>query len=150
MSQGAASPFVIQLNSLTVPTLITIFPTWQCNTNTNKPRHHHSPHPLTSSSLPQPHLDRTALCRLNDTELDKRYITQRDGLRQVVQDRAHAKVVGGQQLTGKALARLLQTLIAGEQCCWCLCSVCAFQKCRLKVCRHAQYTCVSSMSDCWC
>lgn len=64
------------------------------------------------NSLPQPHLDRTKLCELNDTELDQRYVTQRDGLRQVVQDRAHAKVVGGQQLTGKTLAQLLQSLIS--------------------------------------
>jgi len=62
-------------------------------------------------SLPQPHLDRTKLCELNDTQLDQRYVTQRDGLRQVVQARAKAKVVGGQQLTGKSLARLLQSLI---------------------------------------
>lgn len=62
-------------------------------------------------SLPQPHLDRTKLCGLNDSQLDKRYLTQRDGLRQVVEGRAKAKVVGGQQLTGKTLARLLQSLI---------------------------------------
>lgn len=62
-------------------------------------------------SLPQPHLDRTKLCELNDSQLDQRYVTQRNGLRQVVEDRTHAKVVGGQQLTGKTLARLLQSLI---------------------------------------
>jgi hypothetical protein len=62
--------------------------------------------------LPQPHLDRTKLCELDDSQLDKRYLTQRDGLRTVVQDRAKAKVVGGQQLTGKTLARLLQSLIS--------------------------------------
>lgn len=93
------------------------------------------PSPLTPYSLPQPHLDRTALCRLNDTELDKRYITQRDGLRQVVQDRAHAKVVGGQQLTGKALARLLQTLITGEHGWWCYAQSVHSQTCWVKMCR---------------
>jgi hypothetical protein len=62
-------------------------------------------------SLPQPHLDRTKLCELNDSQLDQRYVTQRNGLRQVVEDRTRAKVVGGQQLTGKTLARLLQSLI---------------------------------------
>lgn len=74
--------------------------------------------PCCLRSLQQPHLDRTKLCELNDTQLDQRYVTQRDGLRQVVQDRAHAKVVGGQQLTGKALARLLQSLITGERGEW--------------------------------
>lgn len=62
--------------------------------------------------MPQPHLDRTKLCELDDSQLDKRYVAQRDGLRTVVQDRAKAKVVGGQQLTGKTLARLLQSLIS--------------------------------------
>lgn len=73
---------------------------------------HTPPLPLFLCSLPQPHLDRTKLCELDDAQLDKRYVTQRDGLRTVVQDRAKAKVVGGQQLTGKTLARLLQSLIS--------------------------------------
>lgn len=66
----------------------------------------------TGFSLPQPHLDRTKLCDLADSELDQRYVTQRDALRQLVKQQARQKLVGGQPLTGKALANLLQTLVA--------------------------------------
>jgi len=34
----------------------------------------------TGFSLPQPHLDRTKLCELNDTDLDPKYVHQRDAL----------------------------------------------------------------------
>lgn len=66
----------------------------------------------TGFSLPQPHLDRTKLCELNDTELDQRYVKQRDALRTVVQRQAQQKLVGGQPLTGKTLGSLLQSLVA--------------------------------------
>lgn len=65
----------------------------------------------TGFSLPQPHLDRTKLCELNDTDLDQRYVRQRDALRQVIKHEAQQKLVGGQPLTGKTLARLLQSLV---------------------------------------
>lgn len=52
-------------------------------------------------SLPQPHLDRTRLCELSDSELDPKYVSQRDALKQLVLQQAGKKVVGGQELTGK-------------------------------------------------
>eukprot|EP00879_Flechtneria_rotunda_P018322 GHRR01019219.1.p1 GENE.GHRR01019219.1~~GHRR01019219.1.p1 ORF type:complete len:405 (+),score=112.09 GHRR01019219.1:767-1981(+) len=65
----------------------------------------------TGFSLPQPHLDRTKLCELNDTHLDPRYVQQRKALRELVQRQAQRKVVGGETMTGKQLAQLLQSLV---------------------------------------
>jgi hypothetical protein len=36
-------------------------------------------------SLAQPHLERTRLCELADSELDPKYVRQRDGLKTLVQ-----------------------------------------------------------------
>jgi hypothetical protein len=65
----------------------------------------------TGFSLPQPHLDRTRLCELNDTQLDQQYVKQRDALKLVVQQLAGQKAVGGKPLTGKELAALLHNLV---------------------------------------
>eukprot|EP00775_Hariotina_reticulata_P007219 gene7219-7432_t len=65
----------------------------------------------TGFSLPQPHLDRTRLCELNDTQLDQHYVKQRDALKLVVHHLAGQKAVGGKALTGKDLAALLQNLV---------------------------------------
>lgn len=65
----------------------------------------------TGFSLPQPHLDRTRLCELNDTQLDQQYVKQRDALKLVVQQLAGQKTVGGKALTGKELAALLHNLV---------------------------------------
>lgn len=66
----------------------------------------------TGFSLPQPHLDRTKLCELNDSQLEPSYVSQRDALKRLVLQQAAQKVVGGEALTGKRLAALLQSLIA--------------------------------------
>ena len=63
-------------------------------------------------SLPQPHLDRTKLCDLDDAELDPKYLHQRDALKEVVQQLVKRKVVGGSVLTGAQLADLLQSLVS--------------------------------------
>jgi hypothetical protein len=51
-------------------------------------------------SLPQPHLERTRLCELEDSELDPKYIRQRDGLRGLVTKLAQRKTVGPQAFGG--------------------------------------------------
>jgi hypothetical protein len=61
--------------------------------------------------LPQPHLDRTKLCDLDDSQLEPRYVSQRDGLRSLVRAQAVAKVVGGRARSGARLAGLLQSLV---------------------------------------
>ncbi|KAF6248953.1 guanylate-binding protein [Scenedesmus sp. NREL 46B-D3] len=66
----------------------------------------------TGFSLPQPHLDRTKLCELGDAQLEPKYVAQRDALKQLVLQQAGQKVVGGEVLTGKRLAALLQSLVA--------------------------------------
>lgn len=65
----------------------------------------------TGYSLPQPHLDRTRLCELADSELDPRYLRQRDGLRAVVMAMARRKVVGNRQFSGSQLSELLIDLV---------------------------------------
>ena len=57
-------------------------------------------------SLPQPHLDRTRLCELADSELDPRYLKQRDGLRATVARLARRKVVGDTEFSGRCAALL--------------------------------------------
>ncbi|GBF99137.1 hypothetical protein Rsub_12029 [Raphidocelis subcapitata] len=66
----------------------------------------------TGYSLPQPHLDRTRLCELDDSQLDPKYLKQRDGLRGVVAKLARRKTVGTQAFSGGQLADLLTDLIA--------------------------------------
>ena len=40
---------------------------------------------LAGYSLAQPHLERTRLCEMKDSELDPKYVAQREGLRKLVQ-----------------------------------------------------------------
>eukprot|EP00882_Tetradesmus_deserticola_P022407 GHRQ01024311.1.p1 GENE.GHRQ01024311.1~~GHRQ01024311.1.p1 ORF type:complete len:488 (+),score=152.10 GHRQ01024311.1:293-1756(+) len=65
----------------------------------------------TGFSLPQPHLDRTKLCDLADSQLEPSYVAQRDALKRLVLQQAAQKIVGGEVLTGKRLAALLQSLV---------------------------------------
>jgi hypothetical protein len=72
-------------------------------------------------SLPQPHLDRTKLCELNDSQLEPKYISQRDALKQLVLQQAGQKVVGGEVLTGEACC------CCDRQCCCCCCCCCCLR-----------------------
>ncbi|GER29728.1 guanylate-binding family protein [Striga asiatica] len=49
----------------------------------------------TAFSLPQPHLQRTKLCDMNDTELDPLYVKRRDQLKSVVSSIIRPKIVQG-------------------------------------------------------
>ena len=66
----------------------------------------------TGWSLSQPHLQRTRLCELQDSELDPKYIEQRDGLKALVQDLVRPKTFLGKRTTGKDLADLVSNLVA--------------------------------------
>lgn len=65
----------------------------------------------TGFSLPQPHLDRTRLCEMNDSMLEPRYVQQRDGLKSLVGQLAAPKIVGGKPFTGVDLAALLSSMV---------------------------------------
>uniref|UniRef100_A0A1D1ZYE9 GB1/RHD3-type G domain-containing protein n=1 Tax=Auxenochlorella protothecoides TaxID=3075 RepID=A0A1D1ZYE9_AUXPR len=62
--------------------------------------------------LPQPHLDRTALCGLADEELAPGYRTARAALEARVAAAAAPKLVRGRALDGAALARLIRDVVA--------------------------------------
>lgn len=62
-------------------------------------------------SLPQPHLERTHLCKLNDSQLEPAYVRQRDRLNELVHQLARPKVVGNQAFTGAQLADLIKSLV---------------------------------------
>jgi hypothetical protein len=49
----------------------------------------------TAYGLRQPHLERTRLCELADSELDPGYVRQRDGLKRLVRQLARPKMVEG-------------------------------------------------------
>lgn len=61
--------------------------------------------------LPQPHLDRTRLCELPDSELNPAYLSHREALRDHLHSTARAKTVRGAQLTGAGLANLIVALV---------------------------------------
>ncbi|KAG1661270.1 hypothetical protein FOA52_003728 [Chlamydomonas sp. UWO 241] len=65
----------------------------------------------TGWSLAQPHLDRIRLCELPDSELDPKYVAQRDGLQELVNQMAKPKIIGGQPSTGPVLAGLVGRLV---------------------------------------
>eukprot|EP00877_Chromochloris_zofingiensis_P014120 jgi/Chrzof1/8962/Cz03g31040.t1 len=65
----------------------------------------------TGYSLPQPHLERTHLCKLNDSQLEPAYVRQRDRLNELVHQLARPKVVGNQAFTGAQLADLIKSLV---------------------------------------
>ncbi|XP_031123158.1 guanylate-binding protein 4 [Ipomoea triloba] len=72
----------------------------------------------TAFSLPQPHLQRTKLCDMNDTELDPLYVKKREQLKEVVASIIRPKIVQGKSLNGKEfvafLEQILEALNKGE------------------------------------
>nr|XP_024360229.1 guanylate-binding protein 4-like isoform X2 [Physcomitrium patens] len=67
----------------------------------------------TAFSLPQPHLERTKLCEMGDSELHHSYVSQRERLKKVVTSMIRPKIVQGGTITGKDFVSLLeQTLDA--------------------------------------
>ena len=65
----------------------------------------------TAIGLPQPHLDRTKLCELDESEFDPGYVRQRDVLREFVRRAAHPKFVGGKALDGAGLVDLIRQTV---------------------------------------
>ncbi|KAG8098545.1 hypothetical protein GUJ93_ZPchr0013g35957 [Zizania palustris] len=65
----------------------------------------------TAFSLPQPHLQRTRLCEMDDKELDHLYVERRDQLKQVVASITKPKIVQGKTLNGKEFVSFLQQII---------------------------------------
>ncbi|KAL5209371.1 hypothetical protein ABZP36_004994 [Zizania latifolia] len=65
----------------------------------------------TAFSLPQPHLQRTRLCEMDDNELDHLYVKRRDQLKQVVASITKPKIVQGKTLNGKEFVSFLQQIL---------------------------------------
>ncbi|KAF0912762.1 hypothetical protein E2562_019000 [Oryza meyeriana var. granulata] len=65
----------------------------------------------TAFSLPQPHLQRTKLCDMDDNELDPLYVKRRDQLKQVVASIIKPKIVQGKTLNGKEFVSFLQQIL---------------------------------------
>nr|XP_015631618.1 guanylate-binding protein 4 isoform X3 [Oryza sativa Japonica Group] len=65
----------------------------------------------TAFSLPQPHLQRTKLCDMDDRELDPLYVKRRDELKQVVASITRPKIVQGKTLNGKEFVSFLQQIL---------------------------------------
>uniref|UniRef100_A0A0D9W051 GB1/RHD3-type G domain-containing protein n=1 Tax=Leersia perrieri TaxID=77586 RepID=A0A0D9W051_9ORYZ len=65
----------------------------------------------TAFSLPQPHLQRTKLCDMEDKELDPLYVKRRDQLKQVVASITKPKIVQGKTLNGKEFVSFLQQIL---------------------------------------
>ena len=61
----------------------------------------------TAIGLPQPHLDRTRLCELDESDFDPGYVKQRDALRDLVKSMASPKSVKGEVLDGEGLVSLI-------------------------------------------
>lgn len=61
--------------------------------------------------LPQPHLNRTGLCDMPESEYDPRYIQARDQLREHLHSSAHGKRLSGELLDGDGLADLVESLV---------------------------------------
>ncbi|KAJ1701216.1 hypothetical protein LUZ63_000995 [Rhynchospora breviuscula] len=72
----------------------------------------------TAFSLPQPHLQRTKLCELKDSELDQSYVAKRDQLKELVSSITRPKIVQGKFLNGQEfvsfLEQILEALNKGE------------------------------------
>ncbi|XP_047066645.1 guanylate-binding protein 5-like isoform X2 [Lolium rigidum] len=72
----------------------------------------------TAFSLPQPHLQRTKLCDMEDQELEPLYVQRRDELKQLVVSMIKPKLVQGRTLNGKEfvsfLGQILEALNKGE------------------------------------
>uniref|UniRef100_A0A804Q5X4 GB1/RHD3-type G domain-containing protein n=1 Tax=Zea mays TaxID=4577 RepID=A0A804Q5X4_MAIZE len=61
----------------------------------------------TAFSLPQPHLQRTKLCDMEDQELDPLYVKKRDQLKEVVASMIKPKIVQGRTLNGTEFVSFL-------------------------------------------
>ncbi|PON54403.1 Guanylate-binding protein [Parasponia andersonii] len=72
----------------------------------------------TAFSLPQPHLQRTKLCEMKDSELDPSYVRKREKLKEVVASIIRPKIVQGKPLNGEEfvsfLEQILEALNKGE------------------------------------
>ncbi|CAD6207066.1 unnamed protein product [Miscanthus lutarioriparius] len=65
----------------------------------------------TAFSLPQPHLQRTKLCDMEDKELEPLYVKQREQLKQLVSSIVKPKIVQGRTLNGKDFVYFLQQIL---------------------------------------
>ncbi|GLJ33056.1 hypothetical protein SUGI_0665280 [Cryptomeria japonica] len=65
----------------------------------------------TAFSLPQPHLLRTKLCNMSDSELDKNYVKRREELKGLVTSMIQPKMVQGKHLNGKDFASFLTQIL---------------------------------------
>ncbi|XP_020256134.1 guanylate-binding protein 4 isoform X3 [Asparagus officinalis] len=65
----------------------------------------------TAFSLPQPHLQRTKLCDMNDSELEPKYVERREQLKELVATVIRPKIVQGKTLSGKEFASLLEQIL---------------------------------------
>ncbi|OAE18763.1 hypothetical protein AXG93_2396s1140 [Marchantia polymorpha subsp. ruderalis] len=65
----------------------------------------------TAFSLRQPHLARTKLCDLNDTDFDSEYVVQRNRLKSVIASMISPKKVQGKLINGKEFAALLEQVL---------------------------------------
>ncbi|KAH1136497.1 hypothetical protein AAZX31_10G030200 [Glycine max] len=72
----------------------------------------------TAFSLPQPHIQRTKLCDMEDVELDQLYVKRREQLKELVASIITPKIVQGKTLNGKEfvsfLEQILEALNKGE------------------------------------
>ncbi|CAN1844770.1 Guanylate-binding protein 4 [Linum perenne] len=72
----------------------------------------------TAFSLPQPHLQRTKLCDLKDSELEQLYVSRREKLKELVSSIIRPKIVQGKTLNGEEfvafLEQILEALNKGE------------------------------------
>lgn len=66
----------------------------------------------TAFGLRQPHLERTRLCEMAESELEESYVRQRNELRQLIRKMSKPKLVNGAQLNGTALASLIERMVA--------------------------------------
>ncbi|KAJ1288017.1 hypothetical protein BS78_02G056100 [Paspalum vaginatum] len=62
----------------------------------------------TAFSLPQPHLQRTKLCDMEDQELDPSYVKRRDQLKQIVASMIKPKFVQGRTLNGTEFVSFIE------------------------------------------
>lgn len=60
----------------------------------------------------QPHLERTKLCEMGDSELHHSYVSQRERLKKVVTSMIRPKIVQGGTITGKDFVSLLEQVIS--------------------------------------
>ncbi|KAL6894253.1 hypothetical protein ACP4OV_008351 [Aristida adscensionis] len=65
----------------------------------------------TAFSLPQPHLQRTKLCEMEDKELEPLYVERREQLKQIVASIIKPKIVQGRTLNGKDFVSFLQQIL---------------------------------------